>query len=190
MKKSYLFISAFFLLLSLSGVAALSSYSSKPGLDSEAEVKWPQESKLSTKKEFRLVMFIHPGCPCSKASLEELSKVQGPNIETTIVILEDPMFKDMLQNNPLVKKAKSLKHANVVVDHMGHEAKLFGAKTSGATFLYQNSNLVFSGGVTVSRGHVGDSEGLRIIKDKLANKSSSSWLSRVYGCGLFNGKKS
>ena len=29
-----------------------------------------------------------------------------------------------------------------------------------------------------------------MIKDKIAKKSSANWLSRVYGCGLFNGKKS
>lgn len=155
MKKTYLFISAFLLLLSLSGVAALSSYSSKPGQDSVADARWPKDSKLSAEQEFRLVMFFHPGCPCSKASLEELSKILGPNLESTVVILEDPMFKDMLKNNPLIKKARSMKHVNVVIDHDGHEAKLFGAKTSGATFLYQNSALSFSGGVTRGRGHVG-----------------------------------
>ena len=48
----------------------------------------------------------------------------------------------------------------VVNDVEGVEARRFGAQTSGTTSLYSpDGRLLFSGGITSSRGHEGDNAG-------------------------------
>src|SRR5687768_13165432 len=58
------------------GLAWLWSYSATPGESVPASSDWPAASRLQRSPgKFTLVMFVHPECPCSRASLEELGKL-------------------------------------------------------------------------------------------------------------------
>jgi hypothetical protein len=72
-------------------------------------------------------------------------------------------------------------------DEDGFEAKRFGAKTSGQVVLYAPKGaLLFSGGITVSRGHQGSNPGLESLITCLtqSNPDRTPW--PVFGCLLLD----
>ncbi len=73
----------------------------------------------------------------------------------------------------------------VQLDQDGVEAKRFSAETSGQTLLYSASgHLVFQGGITISRGHSGDSPGRSALMSLLADEDSDLSQTPVFGCPL------
>ena len=61
-----------------------------------------------------------------------------------------------------------------------------GAETSGHVVLYDEAgNLRFSGGITRSRGHVGESDGARALSALLNGSPATSGNFPVFGCRLF-----
>jgi hypothetical protein len=90
------------------------------------------------------------------------------------------------RTSPLWQKVAALDGITVIEDRDGLEAARFGARTSGQALLYDGSGrLVFSGGMTASRGHEGDNAGRtaieRLVRHERADRSSTL----VFGCGLF-----
>ena len=56
------------------GMAMLTRYDNTPGLSGQPPKQWPEESGLPRPDgTSTLVMFGHPRCPCTRASLEELA---------------------------------------------------------------------------------------------------------------------
>ena len=71
----------------------------------------------------------------------------------------------------------------VQADDDGREARLFHAETSGHTALYgAQGQLIFDGGITVSRGHEGDNDGTEAILALLHDKTPDRAQTPVYGC--------
>ncbi len=65
------------------------------------------------------------------------------------------------------------------------EAGRFGVKGSGHVLLYQPSGrLVFSGGITPSRGHEGDNPGRAAVISLVLQGRSPVNRTPVYGCPL------
>ena len=87
----------------------------------------------------------------------------------------------------LWKKAKAIPEVQLVLDEGGDEAARFGAVSSGQTFLYNsNGRLVFSGGITPERGHVGDNKGRDSILAFIETGNAPDSTSLVFGCSLRN----
>lgn len=167
------------------------NYSSKPGRAVAALGTWPQSSKLELKKQNHLIMFLHPGCACSKASVAELSRLMAEAKELTaqVVVMKSPKLQILFNENPLINQAKIIPRTQIIYDHDGKEAALFGAETSGLTHLYDaDSNLLFSGGLTMARGHEGESVGKKAILSLLNGKKAES-SSLVFGCDIFGSIK-
>jgi hypothetical protein len=81
---------------------------------------------------------------------------------------------------------KGIPGANVVWDDRGVEAARFHASTSGTVLLYTAAGkLGFEGGITESRGHVGDNNGLDELARSLDTMSTAgAKSSQVFGCAL------
>lgn len=136
---------------------------------------------------FHLLMFLHPGCSCSQASLAELSRIMGrkDNVTAQIVFMKTKKLNSLLANNELIKKARLLPRTKLIFDEDGVEAQMFGALTSGQTFLYHSTRgLLFSGGLTAARGHEGKSLGSESIEQLLNHKPSRN-IASVFGCDMF-----
>jgi hypothetical protein len=75
---------------------------------------------------------------------------------------------------------------NILRDDNELEAKLFGAETSGHTVFYdQKGRLIFSGGLTPARGHMGDSLGRSAILNWMENSTHPQIVeSSIFGCAL------
>jgi hypothetical protein len=78
----------------------------------------------------------------------------------------------------------------VIEDEGGDEARRFGVVASGHLLVYSaDGRRLFSGGITSSRGHEGDSDGKSMVLDLLkGNEKEMS--AAVYGCSLFEGGES
>ncbi len=174
-------------------IAVICYYDSLHGLMNPSPVSWPPSSGISRSREFQLVLFIHPHCPCSRATIEELSVIQRyalTKIHVDVLFLHPVGFSKDWVMSALWKKAAAIPHVQVLEDYQGVEAVKFGALTSGHALLFDPEGLLlFSGGITNSRGHIGASAGQRAILAYTSKQKSEAPLpvsAPVYGCPLFN----
>ena len=73
----------------------------------------------------------------------------------------------------------------MVIDKGGTEARRFRVAGSGTTLLYApTGQLLFSGGVTASRGHEGASVGSEAITRWVLRGSAPTVHAPVFGCAL------
>lgn len=87
----------------------------------------------------------------------------------------------------LWSSAAMIPGVTVSVDKDGSEAARFGALTSGQVVLYGPSgNLLFTGGITESRGHAGDNAGRSAIESLVNQGKAQIDQSFVFGCPLFD----
>jgi hypothetical protein len=83
------------------------------------------------------------------------------------------------------KSAETMLGVTAFVDVGGEEAARFGAATSGTVVLFDESGtLVYSGGITASRGHQGDNAGRRRVLAFLRAECPDANRSDVFGCPL------
>jgi hypothetical protein len=86
----------------------------------------------------------------------------------------------------LWRSAEAIPGVTVRADQDGNEARCFQAKTSGHVALYDvHGKLLFSGGITSSRGHSGDNAGRSAIM-KLLKHEMAVGETPVFGCSLLS----
>jgi hypothetical protein len=165
----------------------LFNYSGEAGRVGSVPAAWPKQSQLHFQNEYELVMFVHPGCTCSSASLSELSRLlsKEEKLKAQVVFMKTKKLDSLFVENDLVKKAQLLPRTKLYFDQDGVEAKKFGALTSGHTFLFHHEKgLLFNGGLTAARGHEGKSQGQESIEQILQNKPYRK-VASVFGCDIF-----
>jgi glyoxylase-like metal-dependent hydrolase (beta-lactamase superfamily II) len=132
-------------------------------------------------------MFVHPRCPCSRASLAELREIMAQangRLNAFVLFLRPQGTADVWEHTATWAAAQDIPGVAVRVDRDGAEAARFGAATSGHTVLYNaEGRLLFAGGITAARGHVGDNSGRQSVLALLDNKSAAP-AHLVYGCRL------
>ncbi|MFZ2803786.1 MAG: RedB protein [Patescibacteria group bacterium] len=163
-------------------------YASTPGTGTHAPATWPPATRLVRASDrYTLVMFVHPHCPCSRASLTELGKLTTRlrgRLATEIVFVRDSDEEKDLVERSLRDRATGLPDTRIV-DEDGDEAQRFGAKTSGAVVLYDNTgNLAYAGGITAERSHEGDSLGQERIVSLVTTGKADRSDGPVFGCEL------
>src|SRR5437588_5445253 len=168
----------------------MTRYSSTPVNVGPAPVAWPAASQIPfDNKRPTLVMFAHPHCPCTQASLSELERLlaQVPGRFSARVVFLKPVDTAMdWEKTDLWRKAASIPDVTVCTDNAGTEARRFHAETSGQTLLYDPAgNLRFQGGITFARGHAGDNPGRTALQELLREGHSNQVKTAVFGCALF-----
>lgn len=184
----------------VTGMGLLQRYSLTPGIAGTPGDRWPTASQISPPPGyFTLLMAIHPHCPCSRASIGELSTLMAHSrgrLAAFVVFVEPPGFGQSWTKTDLWSSAGLIPGVTRIIDH-GSEAKLFGAATSGQTMVYdRRGRLLFNGGITAARGHFGDNPGVDSIR-ALIDIHVAAGLGRpvvhqdqavqtaVFGCPLF-----
>jgi len=165
-------------------------YANAPGASDPAPATWPKESGIPHKDRTpTLVMFAHPHCPCTRASLGELERLlaQVPaQLNVHVVFLKPAGTPSDWDKADLWQKAASIPGVTVHRDDREIEARRFKAETSGQTLLYDAAgNLQFEGGITWARGHAGDNSGRTAILQLLREEPSNQVKTPVFGCSLF-----
>ena len=94
---------------------------------------------LAATEHPRVVVYLHPRCPCSRATLDELALVleQHRDAEVEIVFVRPPGVEAGWELGELWDRASALSGVRIRVDMDGTEAKAAGAATSG-TVIYSN----------------------------------------------------
>lgn len=172
------------------GLALLWRYENASGASAAPPAQWPLKSSIPLAADrATLVMLAHPHCPCSRASIGELARLmaQAQDRVTAYVLFVKPKgSSDDWENTDLWQSAERIPGLTVVVDD-GAEAARFNAATSGQVVLYDaEGRLLFSGGITGSRGHSGDNAGRAAVVSLLNSGEAERAESSVFGCPLFD----
>lgn len=173
------------------GLWWLWSYENAPGVAATPPDTWPSTSRIQlASNEPTLVMLAHPRCPCTRASVGELASIMAHSqgrLRAYVLFIKPEGSADDWEKTDLWQSAAAIPGVTVVKDSDGIEARLFNAATSGQTVLYNTQGrLIFSGGITASRGHFGDNAGqdaiVALVNAEVPNQATTS----VFGCPLFN----
>ncbi|MGE3181964.1 MAG: RedB protein [Phycisphaerae bacterium] len=171
-------------------MAGLTRYAYTPGAAGEMPLSWPQNSTIA-RDPLRpvLVCFLHPRCPCSRATLAELARftaIMGRDVDVKIVMVRPETCAAGWEQGTLLKKAHEIVGAEILIDEAGREATRFGVRTSGHVGLYdKQAVLQFSGGITPSRGHEGANAGIDAMAQRLVGGERAVCSTPVFGCPLF-----
>jgi hypothetical protein len=170
------------------GLRALSAYENKPGTVGEVAPQWPSARIERAKDRATLVMVAHPKCPCTEASVTELAQImteaQGKIAAYVLFATPKDASPDWEQTS-LRNNAAAIPGVTVVTDIDGEEAAKFGGETSGHSLLFSpDGTLLFSGGITGSRGHAGDNAGESAIVSLALGSTPVRTRTLVFGCPL------
>lgn len=169
------------------GTGMLWKYSNTPNPDPTPPAHWPATTAIPRANgQPTLVMFVHPQCACTSASVGELAALmahcQGL-VKAQVVFFRPTGSREDWTHSDLWKAAAIIPGVTVQADEDGREARLFHAETSGHTALYDpQGQLIFDGGITASRGHAGDNDGREAITALLHGKTPTLVQTPVYGC--------
>lgn len=189
-------LAGFALTSTAAGLLALVAFDDAPGDRRGAPSLWPRGSELARPgRRAELLVFVHPFCGCTTATLAELARLAASLPDATrmpavTLAVFRPALDPAWTFTSVQTAASAVPGARLVWDDRGREARRFGARTSGDVLLYSSSGeLLFHGGVTGARGHEGDNYGLSQLSQVLTRPASLSVRSGVreapvFGCAL------
>ena len=171
------------------GFWSLALYENRPGSGANPPSEWPDRSLFSRVSDGpTLLMFLHPHCPCSRASLEELGHVLSASpddLRVFVVFCKPDGAPDGWEKSTLWQQAAAMKGINVSWDERDEERRRFDARTSGQVLLFdRHGRLAYSGGITGARGQAGDNPGRAAVEAILRGQPPSSRSGPVFGCPL------
>jgi hypothetical protein len=177
---------ALWLFLSCAGLVAMLYHEKSPGMAGNPPGEWPANSTIAPRGP-TLILFAHPHCPCTRASIGELAQImahcEGKLAAHVCFLLPAGQCADWTQSD-LWRSAEAIPGVTVHIDWNGAEARRFHAGTSGQTVLYDAGRLLFAGGITAGRGHSGDNPGRDAVMALLASPTDGGARTPVYGCPL------
>lgn len=179
------------LLIVGTGIVIVLDYENANGSVGNTPKRWVSSTPLPLDAtRDTLVMFAHPRCPCTRASLEELNRLLARSdgqIAAHVLFFRPKGYPDDWTKTDLWRAAAAIPGVTVGEDIDDALARKFGAETSGFVLLYNpRGELLFSGGITGSRGHAGDNTGEDTIISLATGKFFDVWQTPVYGCSLLN----
>jgi hypothetical protein len=135
-----------------------------------------------------LILFVHPLCPCTRASFHELenlrAEVPGKVFVVIVFTIPEGLPPDWKQGD-LWQSALSYSGVQMREDRDGVESRRFGVTGSGHCLLYSPSGaLLFSGGITASRGHDGENPGRLALVSFISTGHAAINKTPVFGCSL------
>jgi hypothetical protein len=173
------------------GMGTFWRYENSPGKRADALEQWPADSSIRLQKDGdTLIVMAHPQCPCTRASVGELAEIMAHTqgrLRTYVVFLKPSDQPVGWEKSDLWESAAAIPGVTVVADVDGTEARRFGVATSGQAMLYDaHGRLLFSGGITSSRGHTGDNAGQSAIIALVNGTTADQSETAVFGCPLFD----
>jgi hypothetical protein len=170
------------------GGFSLLRYANTPGRLAAPPADWPANVPLrQTQGKQTLVLFLHPECPCSAATVGELARIMvwKQSIEAFALFLA-PGNAPEWRASALYDNTRRIPGVRIVSDPEGWIGRRFGARTSGQALLYdQCGKLQFNGGITISRGHNGDNDGVDSIVALVRGVKPKARTTPVFGCALY-----
>lgn len=173
------------------GIVIVLDYENASGSAGIAPRQWGSKTPIpldSTRDT--LIMFAHPRCPCTRASLGELNRVLAQTdgrIAAHVLFFRPNNYSADWTRTDLWRSAAAIPGVTVQDDVDDALARKFGAETSGYVLLYNpQGQLLFRGGITGSRGHAGDNAGESAIISLAMGKAAGVTQTPAYGCSLLS----
>lgn len=175
---------------------ALTAYSlpASPRVELEPPSRWPEDSGIAAPAEGNvLLIFVHPRCPCTQATIAELAKLRCHLLRrgagrwpSTYIVATIPQTRESSwTDSPLLRRAVHELDGTLVLDENGLRSKRFGATHSGTVLLYNDQKIRrYAGGVTIARGHEGDNRGLQSLQSILLGENVQPVSLPALGCRL------
>lgn len=190
MKFLLLICAVLWLSIAVWGVVYLAEYKNTPAEEVVSyPAVFPSESLIERDAQNpTLIFFAHPKCPCTRASIRELSRlmadVNGKLQAYVVFIKPKDESKDWTETDLRIS-AEAIPNVRVLIDEDERETQIFNAQTSGLTLVYDRAgNLRFNGGITASRGHEGDNAGKSAIFEIVMQDAHKTAETGVFGCPL------
>ena len=183
-------VMAFSALTTAFGMRLLIRFDETPGVSGKTLSRWPDSTRVGRVRDhFQILIFAHPGCSCTAATIEELAILLARpsshgEVRPAITIIAAGAQASPA-SIPWWESFRRIGRAELVWDKDGAEARRFGARVSGDVFLFNaRGELVFRGGLTGSRGHIGDNYGLANLAAALESGRPAPQAQPVFGCAL------
>lgn len=175
----------------IAGMVLLLRYEFTPSAVAEVTSTWPNDASFqASRTRPALILFVHPHCPCTRATVEQLNHFlarHGERVQTFVVFVRPPGVPVGWERTDIWRTVAGLPGVTAVVDEKGRDQRRFGARVSGETLLFDAAGrLLFRGGITPSRGHIGPSAGSDAIVALLKQPAAVGVCISVYGCPLLS----
>lgn len=153
----------------------------------------PAEKRAATKpkdvsRANTLLLFAHPKCPCTSATLKNLELIHQahPETQTEIMLVIPAGAPADFEDGPTSSWQASHSWARLSLDPKGALATAAGATTSGHVIYYDaNGDTQFSGGITRARAVAGEATALRSLLASIGGSKTSNLSQHdVFGCPL------
>lgn len=134
-----------------------------------------------------LMLFLHPKCPCSRATVRQLERVlalHGRDMTCDVHFGVPDGEPVEWGRTDIIESVEQIPGVVTHADPGGRLAERFGVRTSGHVLLYDGERLVFSGGITPARGHEGACAGLESIDSFFRADPIVARETDVFGCPL------
>ncbi len=159
-----------------------------PGEVGVAPARWPATTRLPRRAGVAtVVLALHPACPCSRASLDELEGVlarAAAPLTALVLVVRPAGLEAPAAEASALERARAIPGVVAVVDEGGVEARRLGARTSGHVLVFDGEGrLTYSGGITAGRGLRGDGPARQAVAAALGS-STPTPPCPVYGCPL------
>jgi hypothetical protein len=182
---------AFWLFAVGTGIVMVWDYEGAGGSAGNAPKQWVSGTSIPLDaSRDTLIMFAHPKCPCTRASLEELNRLLARSkgrIAARVLFYRPAGSAANWSRTELWRDAAAIPGVSVQDDIDDTLARKFGAETSGYVLVYNpRGQLLFQGGITGSRGHAGDNAGESAIISLAMTQPSNATQTPVYGCSLYS----
>jgi hypothetical protein len=181
------------------GFVTMMRYATTPGPSPKAPARMPAELEsalascegTSLYSRPLLALCLHPQCPCSRATVDELDRIAraaGPTLAVEVFFIADAELGPDWTESDLWRAARAIPGAHVHADPDAALARRLGAEVSGTAILYgRDGALEFQGGITVGRGEPGASDGAEAIAAIVRGEEPRCRTTPVFGCGLGTG---
>jgi len=174
------------------GFLAVVAFNTSPGVTGAPPLHWPHGAGIAASARIpQVLIFVHPLCGCTAASIAELAKLtelQRPNGADIAFLVFRPNSGSSWSRHALEEDVRYLPASRLLWDDGGAEAKRFGVRTSGTVLLYNAAgDLLFYGGVTGARGHEGGNYGIDTLAQLLRNPPPARTVparAKIFGCAL------
>lgn len=173
----------------IAGMSAMMRYEFTAGAPTAGPREWPSGASIPRRPgRATLILFAHPRCPCTRASLSEFAAALHESASTPdafVVFFEPERSDESWDGGGNRRDSASIPNVRVLRDPGGTEAGRFNAVTSGHVMLFgADGRLLFDGGITAGRGAVGDNAGRRALVNALGGLPAEARPTPVYGCEL------
>jgi|SRR5579875_3847324 len=171
------------------GMLLMGAYAASPGDAGSVPARWPAGGAVRLDgRRPTLLIFLHPRCPCSRASLDELSMILdrcGDRVSAHAVVFRPHPEQEDWVASAFEAVLAEIPSLVVHPDRGGDEARRYGVTTSGHVLLFDTrGNLIFSGGITPGRGERGDGASRAALLGRIRGQSREGPEPPVFGCSL------